>query len=332
MLFVFLGLRDQRLSHAVNVALSHPSASDLSFTHLDGTKATVDELNEACGMLSLFGEQRKVYLDNAPSSGTRSKHLVEWLAAFVTTQRSDPSANTCDLAVSVYLDLSDGRTASRATKFGGLKASGARIQRFDPLRGDAAVRYAQSIANNLNVQLSAPAATRLVELVTSHAGLIESEVSKLAAFCGFSGEITEEDVDAASATIGEHSRWDYINAVADLRADDALSILHDMLSLQTPHHLILNDITTSLRQIASARQIIVEGGNEHDVKQAAGVPPSRARTLTRQARRMSDGLIGAMYAEAVRTDAALKSTGGNKDALLEILTARLSSRPQASSG
>ena len=75
-----------------------------------------------------------------------------------------------------------------------------------------------------------------------------------------------------------------------------------------------------------------EGGNEHDVAQAAGVPPSRARTLAQQARRMSDSLIGAMYAEVVRTDAALKSTGGNKDALLEVLTARLASRPQASGG
>ena len=332
MLFVFLGLRDQRLSHAINVALSHPSASDLSFVHLDGTKATMDDLNAACGMLSLFGEQRKVYLDNAPSSGTRSKRLVEWLAAFVSTQQSDPSANTCDLAVSVYLDLSDRRTASRAKNFGGLKTSGSRIQRFEPLRGDAAVRYAQSIANNLNVQLSAPAATRLVELVTSHAGLIESEVSKLAAFCGFNGEITEEDVDTASATIGEHSRWDYMNAVAALRAADALSILHDMLSLHTPHQLILNDITTSLRRIAAARQIVVEGGNEHDVAREPGVLQNQARTLTHQARRMSDGLIGAMYAEVVRTDAALKSTGGNKDALLEVLTARLSSRPQTSSG
>lgn len=327
MLFVFLGLRDQRLRNAVDAVLGHPSTDDLSFAHLDGTRATLDNLTTTCGMLSLFGEKRKVYLDDAPSSGPRSKRLVEWLAAFVATQRSDPSANTCDLAVSVYLDLSDRRTTSRAKTFGALKESGATIQRFEPLRGNAAVRFAQSIAINLNVEMSAAAATRLVELVTSHAGLIESEVSKLAAYCGFSGEITEDDVDAASATIGEHSRWDYMNAVADLRANEALSVLHDMLSLHTPHQLILNDITTSLRRLAAARQVVVEGGNEHDVVRAAGVPPSRGRTLTQQARRMSDGLIGSMYAEVVRTDAALKSTGGNKDALLEVLTARLATKP-----
>ena len=34
-----------------------------------------------------------------------------------------------------------------------------------------------------------------------------------------------------------------------------------------------------------------------------------------------------MYAAVVRTAGALKSTGGDKDALLEILTARLATRP-----
>ena len=34
-----------------------------------------------------------------------------------------------------------------------------------------------------------------------------------------------------------------------------------------------------------------------------------------------------MYGEVVRTDRALKSTGSEEDALLEILTARLATRP-----
>ena len=144
---------------------------------------------------------------------------------------------------------------------------------------------------------------------------------------GFNGEISERDVNNACATIGEHARWDYVNALADRRGADALAVLHDMLALRTPHEMILADVTRSLRQVAAARQAVVEGGSYQEVARAAGAPPSRGRYLAQQARRMSDRLIARMYAEVVRTDGALKSTGGDKDALLEILTARLATRP-----
>lgn len=326
-LFIFLGSRDPRLRNAVEAMLGHPASDDLAYSHLDGARTGPDQLDAACGSVSMFGERRKVFLDGAPASGPQARRLIKWLSAFGDAQRGNPNADTCDLAVSVYLDIGDRRTASRVKAFNGLTQHGARVQQFGPLRDAEAVRFVRSLARNADVDISEDAAARLVELITTDAGLLASEVQKLAAYVGFSGQISERDVNAACATIGEHARWDYVNALTNRRGAEALAVLHDMLALRTPHEMILADITRSLRQLAAARQVVVEGGSYQQVARAAGAPPGRGRFLAERARRMSDRLIARMYAEVVRTDAALKSTGGDKDALLEILTARLATRP-----
>ncbi len=320
---MFLGGRDPRLRAAVASALGHPEPGDLAYTRLDGARVSVDDLAAACGAASMFGERRRVFLDGAASSGPRARALAAWLAAFGDAQRAGPGADACDLAVAVYLDLGDRRTAARVKTFDALKRHGAQVHRFGPLREGEAARFAQAAARDLGVDLSGAAAARLVELVTTDAGLLASEVQKLAAYAGFGGRIDVRDVAAASATIGEHARWDYVNALADHDLTRALQVLHDMLALRTPHQMILADIIMTLRRLAAARQVVNEGGGGREVARAAGVPPGRGQALARQARRMSDRLIARMYAEVVRTDAALKSTGSDKDALLEILTARL---------
>ena len=327
MLTIFLGERGSRLQEAVHTVLGRRSTDDLEFVQLDGVRDGIVDLNNACTTISMFGDRRRVYLENAPSVGSRRKQLIEWLAEFMSTNNS-----ACDLAISVYLDLGDRGMTTRAKAFEALAQHGATIQRFKPLTSAEATRYAKSVARNLGVQLSSAAAERLIELVTANADMIKSEIEKLAAYLGFSGEIQENDVDIAAAAIGEHSRWDYINAVADHNADRALSILDDMLAMETAPALIMSDITTNLRKLAMARQIVVGGGNARDVAQAARVPQFRAQALARRANFMSDRLIAAMYAEVIRTDIALKSGRTDDKAQLEILTARISADPRRSRG
>jgi len=236
---------------------------DLEFFQLDGAHGGIVELNNACSTISMFGDRRRVYLENAPSVGSRRKQLIEWLTKFMNANNS-----VCDLAISVYLDLGDRGMSTRAKAFEVLAQHGATIQRFKPLTAAEASHYAKSVARDLGVQLSSAAAERLIELVTANADMIKSEIAKLAAYRGFSGEIQEDDVDIAAAAIGEHSRWDYINAVADHNADRALSILDDMLAMETAPALIMSDITTNLRKLAMARQIVADGGNARDIAQA----------------------------------------------------------------
>ena len=327
MLTIFLGERDSRLQEAVDTVLGRRSTDELEFVRLDGAHDGVVELNNACSTISMFSDRRRVYLANAPSVGPQRKDLIQWLTMF-----SDTNSDLCDLAVSVYIDLGDKGMATRAKAFETLAQHGATINRFKPLTTAEATRYAKSVARNVGVQMSSAAAERLIELVTADAGMITSEVEKLAAYRGFDGEIEEDDVDIAAAAIGEHARWDYINAGADHNLDRAISVLDDMLTMEVAPALIMADITTNLRRLALTRQIVADGGNTHDVARAARVPQFRAQALAHHARLMSDHLIAAMYAEVIRTDIALKSSGSDDKAQLEILTARLAAEPKRSRG
>ena len=323
MLYVFLGAREPRIHDEARIALGLADAEDLSLTRLDGADTSLVAVAEACGAIDMFGGRRKVLLSNAQALVASDKKVLDWLAAFAGAGSDAP----CDLAVLAYLDLGDRRSRSRVQAFMKLEAVGAQVRQVRPLDERRAAQFAQRLAQRQGVRLEDAAAERLVEIVTPDAGLLAREVDKLAAYAGFSGTLGMDDVDAASATIGEHQRWDYINAVSAQQPRRALGVLHDLLGLRAPRQMILADIGTSIRRLATAKAVQDAGGDAQEVARRAGVPPYRARELHAQARRTSPRLLERMYGEVVRTDRALKSTGSEEDALLEILTARLATRP-----
>ena len=323
MLYVFLGAREPRIHDEARIALGLADAEDLSLTRLDGTDTSLVAVAEACGAIDMFGGRRKVLLSNAQALVASDKNVLDWLAAFAGAGSDAP----CDLAVLAYLDLGDRRSRSRVQAFMKLEAVGAQVRQVRPLDERRAAQFAQRLAQRQGVRLEDAAAERLVEIVTPDAGLLAREVDKLAAYAGFSGTLGMDDVDAASATIGEHQRWDYINAVSAQQPRRALGVLHDLLGLRAPKQMILADIGTAIRRLATAKAVQDAGGDAREVARRAGVPPYRARELHAQARRTSPRLLERMYGEVVRTDRALKSTGSEEDALLEILTARLATPP-----
>ena len=323
MLYVFLGAREPRIHDEARIALGLADAEDLSLTRLDGADTSLVAVAEACGAIDMFGGRRKVLLSNAQALVASNKKVLDWLAAFAGAGSDAP----CDLAVLAYLDLGDRRSRSRVQAFMKLEAVGAQVRQVRPLDERRAAQFAQRLAQRQGVRLEDAAAERLVEIVTPDAGLLAREIDKLAAYAGFSGTLGMDDVDAASATIGEHQRWDYINAVSAQQPRRALGVLHDLLGLRAPRQMILADIGTAIRRLATAKAVQDAGGDAQEVARRAGVPPYRARELHAQARRTSPRLLERMYGEVVRTDRALKSTGSEEDALLEILTARLATRP-----
>lgn len=324
MLYVFLGAREPRIHDEARIALGLGEADDdLSLTRLDGAETSLVDMAQACGAIDMFGGRRKVLLTNAQALATSDKKVLPWLAEFAGAGSAAP----CDLAALAYLDLGDRRSRSRVNAFSKLEDSGAQVRQVRPLDERRAAQFARRLAQRQGVRLDDAAAERLVEIVTSDAGLLAREVDKLAAYAGFTGTLTVDDVDAASATIGEHRRWDYINAVSAQHPRRALGVLHDLLGLRAPKQMILADIGTAMRRLATAKAVDDAGGDTKEVARRAGVPPFRARELHAQARRTSPRLLERMYGEVVRTDRALKSTGSEEDALLEILTARLATPP-----
>ena len=331
MLYVFIGIRDQRLREAVDVVLGQRGSDDIGYTRLDGSETSLAALQEACASRSLFGGTHRVFLDNAQVLAGRQSRLLGWLSSFGSEPRSCSGEDQCHLAIAAYIDLSDRRQRDRARRFTALRDKGAHVKEFRPFTPTDARKFISERARERGIRITPDASDRLIELVTSDAGLLASEVDKLSAYLGFEGTIDIAAVNAASAAIGERARWDYINAVTSHRVDTALAVLHDMLEMNTSHQFVLSDIVGSLRRLAQAKHALAAGGNTASVAKATGLPVFRAQSVARQAKAVSDRLLTRMFNEVMCTDRALKSTGGNSAALLDILTARLSTRPTPAS-
>jgi len=362
MLYVFLGMRDQRLLDAVGVALGHPKPDDLNFTRLHGRRTDTDALLAACGSVSLFGERRKVFLDDAQVIALRRGRAqgaevteVEGDADEAEEDADEPVApasstgratvNTkffealadiahqphVDVALAAIIDVDDNRNRARVARFTALKEHGAQVREFGTLKEEAATKFVQSRARAEGVTISSEGSRLLVELIGGHPGLLTGEVAKLAAFVGFAGAIDTDAVYAVCDASGQHGRFDYVNAVRDRRPDRALAILHDLLELNAPPQMILSDLALWLRQAATAHAAL---GPDGDEPAAVGAlhrmgtqNPYAVTTAIQEAQGISVGLLDRMLAHLVRADLDLKSTGGDDAALLEILTLRLASRP-----
>jgi len=322
-LHVFIGAREPRIHDEAQVALGLTDSSDLSAMRLDGAEISLNDLVDACSVADMFSARRKVVLVNAQALVTGDRKTLPWLMAFADSRSDAP----CDLAVLAYLDLGDTRSRPRVQALSKLEKSGAQVRLVRPLTEQDAVQFVRRRADRQGVRLDNKAAERLVEIVTPEAGLLAQEVDKLVTYVGFAGTLDLAAVDAASATIGEHPRWDYINAVSGQRPSEALGVLHDMLGLRASKQMILSDIATAMRRLATTKAVQISGGTDQDVRRKTRVPTFRLKELVSQARRTSPRLLARMYGEVVRTDRSLKSTGAHEEALLEILTARLATPP-----
>ena len=315
-------LRRQSLLRLREAVLGREEGS-FSFTAIEGDNAELRNVLDELATVAMFGGvKRLVVVEQADDFVSRYRQQLEDYV-----QR--PSRTGV-----LVLDLDSFPSNTRLHKL--IAADGLAIDcgaPSEPLLIKWLVDWAK---RRHNLQLSAPAADALVELVGSELGFLDQELAKLAVTLVDAKRVTPELVARYVGGWRAKTVWEMLDSALEGNVPDAMLQLDRLLASGEQPLGILGQISASLRRFAASTRLVLQAeaaGRRIALSQAlqqAGVKPFVLQKAERQLRRLGRNRGAQVYHWLLETDVDLKGKSAMPPRLvLERLVLRLAAPQEA---
>ncbi len=285
-------------------------AGDAEVTRIDGASPSLEDAVAAAGTISLFGTRRIVSLPVLEPSAMPDADV----------------AALCDLLQSLENAVVVMGTVYRDEKAMGTKKAKQLIAAADKAGAAAQLtklgvpelrRFVQSKAGEQGARMSSPAASELIERCGQDPFVLENEVCKLAAACGY-GEITPEWIERAGTQSIEANVFDMVRLVSTGSLARAMEKLSQLLDLDNEPIAIVAALTTSFIDMYHIRCAPAGRGAGAVHKDFGGKGSDyRMRKAAENASRYSRAQLEAILQKLLWLDTALKSSQADGPVLLE---------------
>jgi DNA polymerase-3 subunit delta len=280
-------------------------------SRFSGPTATLASvLDEVC-TLPFFSRRRLVVVDDADP--------------FVTKYRKDLEAYVVSPSDSGTL-LLQVKQWPATTKLAQLvEKAGLSINASAPREKELASWLTELARTRFDVELAADGARLLVELVGPEAGVLASEVEKLAVYAGDSRRIERADISTLVGGGRVETIWKTLDAVTTGQARVALEHLDNLLAAGEQPTPMLAAMSASLLKTHHAGRLRAAHVNLDEACRIAGIPPFAVDKTRKQHAHLGPQRVDQLPATLLKADLDLK--GGSlldPRAILEILLVRLS--------
>lgn len=298
---------------ALRQAVLGDEDDDFGFTRFDGASTSLSDVLDELATVPLLGGRRLVVLDDADPFVTKHRAALErYLEA--------PSARGV-LTLIVKSWPGNTRLAKKVA------AVGVNVECQSPRPAELpawAVRWAQT---TFGKKLARPAAEMLVDLVGNDLALLDSELDKLAVYAGDAPAISVEDVETLTGGWAVETRWQLLDAAAEGRTGDALSMLDRLLVSGEAPVGLLATIAWQLRMLAQAARLAQRGTPLRGALAQVGVKPFAAARAEAQLRRLGRDRANRLFGWLLEADLELKGDSPLPPrTVLEKLLVRISSQ------
>ncbi len=301
-----------------DVVLSEDDA-EISLTRFDSPDTELRDVLGELETVAMFGSGQRLV-------------VVEQADTFVTNYRAELEDYVSTPYSTGILTLELKSFPSNTRLYKKVAEKGTAIDASVP-KGALLVRWLTNWGQrNHAVEITAPAAEMLIELIGPELGLLDQELAKLALGTGADNRITPELVKRQVGTWRAKTAWDLIDAALEGKVPEALHQLDLLLGSGEQPIGILGQISYSLRQLAAATRLIMQGeasGQRIPLNQAlkqAGVRPFVLRKAEQQLRRLGRQRGQQLYRWLLGADLDLKGASPAPPRLvLERLIVRLAS-------
>lgn len=280
-------LKSSALASLCQVVLGVLNDEALGLTRFSGRDLEFRTVRDELQMVSMFTQRKLVLVEDADDFVTQFRSQLESYA-------EKPSRKSL-----LVLDVKTWRKNTRLAKK--VEAEGLEID-CSQLEGARLFTWLAQQAEALHgKQLSRDTAQLMTELAGTSLGLLDQELSKLAAYVGDRKRIGPEDVRALVGGWKGETTWTMIDAIRDGRPEIALTCLHKLLYAGEPAPKILGGINYVFRKFAVAIERSRTSLNLKDALKVAGVFPrdiQAAEQYLRRIRRPRAELILEMLAQA----------------------------------
>ncbi len=297
---------------------------DLARFDFDGETAEIADVLDELRSYALFEPHKLVVVDAA------DKFLAEPPAPD-DVPKPKKRQSTCRRILEAYAEnpveqasLLLRADAWRPGKLDKLVAKVGAVRKYAPLKEAEAVKWCvDACPRRHEAKIDRAAARLLVERVGTGLARLDTELAKLSAFAG-SGTIGLDEVRELVGRSREEQAWALQTAIMSGSTAEACTKLRELLEIsRIDETLVTWAITDMLRRIHTASQLIRQGVGEQSFRQSLRLSWPPGDRMLEVARRAEPGRIAQLFNEAVRTIHRTRSSFGDRDRNLEVLTVRV---------
>lgn len=308
MLYLFFDADELACTEALNElrAAIPPDLADLNIATLDGRKLRVEALAATCDALPFLSDRRLVIVEDALKS-LRSNDVRDAIKAYLPELPP-----TTDLVFVEHEDFD-----KRSSLYTYLKKA-ALVREFTPKVGVELQRWLQERARRLHAQLQPAAGELLVEYTGNDSRALLNELNKLATYVGPQGVIDAAEVRLLVQDSGEHSVFEFVDALAACQLGPALARLRGLFDDgQAPTYLMFM-IARQVRILLQVKQLAEQRMRPDAIASTLSQKPFVVRKALEQATRFSSDALLHLHDRLVELDHWSKTGRIEPEAALEL--------------
>lgn len=210
-----------------------------------GKDAVLSDVLDELSMISMFGDQRLVIVEDADD--------------FVKNYRK-PLEQYLEKPAKKSVLVLDVKTWNKSTKLAKAVLKVGLTIACEDLKGRELHTWMSQLSKDkFQKQIARDAAALIEELVGNNLGLIEQELSKLSSYIGERNQIEQEDVRALVGGWKVETTWKMIDALRDGRLGESLELLDNLLDAGEHPLKILGGINFVYRKYVQAAEWARQG-------------------------------------------------------------------------
>lgn len=262
-----------------------------------------------------MADRRLVIVRDFPALSGRAEadeKLIAWLPSVPET--------------TLLLFYCTGKPDGRKKLYNAVKKLGG-IVTFAPLRGPELVRFVTDAFKEAGKECDDRTAEYLVFTVGDDAGLLRTEIAKLASYAGDRPAVLASDVSALATPSTECTVFQMVDAVVAGQKSRALLLLRNQLLNGTDRMAILSMLLRQYRLLQHIKIMQYEKRGGDFIRSSLGVPPFAVEQYVRQAAGYTGGQIKRAVNICFDTEYAVKSgriqpEGSVESVVIKLLTLR----------
>jgi DNA polymerase III subunit delta len=145
-------------------------------------------------------------------------------------------------------------------------------------------------------------------------------------YVGEGQPITEADVAALTPYVAEASLFEMVDALAEGRGQQAMTLLHRLLDDKEDAFGVYAMVIRQFRLLLLAKEFLTTGGTPGGIREALGVHSFVAEKLARQTRGFTVAELERVYRALLDYDLKMKTGRIKTDLALDMLIATLATR------
>ena len=258
-----------------------------------------------------MADRRLVVVRDLPAltgRGEADERLVSWLPSVPET--------------TILLFYCTGKPDGRKKLYTAVKKMNG-VVTFAPLKGAELTRFVTDAFQEAGKECDQRTAEYLIFTVGDDAGLLKTEIRKIAAYAGDRPSVTAADVTALATPSTECTVFQMVDAVVTGQKSKALTLLRNQLLAGTDRMAILAMLLRQYRLLQHIKIMQYEKRGGDFIRSALGVPPFAVDQYVRQA----SGYTGGQVKNAVKicfdTEYAVKSGRIQQEGAVESVIIRL---------